>query len=260
MRLHEFQEQFRDLMLDAPDALEAPDADFAAQFEAGDIALPERLKVYRSTIVGGIAETLCKGFPILEKLVGADFLRETARRFVMAHPPEAGCLNLYGRGFDDFIRANSFARDFPYLPDMAALEIAMNEAYYAPDDEGLGAEALAGLSPDDLGALRLGLRHSARIVRSDYNLAALRAYCLAPEGPIPDINTPCALLIMRPDLEVHILPLSEAEVFMLGLLQGGAALGDAAERTVSAHNAFDPGAFLQKHLALGSFQALKNDA
>lgn len=260
MRLHEFQEQFRDLMLEAPEALESSSEGFAAQFEAGGIPLPERLKVYRSTIVGGIAETLCKGFPILEKLVGADFLRETARRFVMAHPPEAGCLNLYGRGFDDFIQAYAPAQNFPYLPDMAALEIAMNEAYYAPDDEGLGAEALAQLSADDLGGLRVELRSSARIVCSDYNLAALRAYCLAPEGPIPDINTPCNLLIYRPDLEVHLVPLTEPEAFMLGLLRDGAALGDASERTVSGHPAFDPGAFLQKHLALGGFQALKNHA
>ncbi len=256
MRLHEFQEQFRDLMLDAPEALESPSEGFAAQFEAGDIPLPERLKVYRSNIVGGIAETLCKGFPILEKLVGADFLRDMARRFVLAHPPEAGCLNLYGRGFENFIRAYAPAQGFPYLPDMAGLEIAMNEAYYAPDDEALGAETLAGLSPDDLGALRLALRHSARIVCSDYNLAVLRAYCLAPEGPIPDLRLPCTLLIYRPNLEVHLVPLTEAEAFMLGLLQGGAALGNAAERIIADHPDFDPGAFLQKHLTLGSFRAL----
>lgn len=260
MRLSEIQERFKDIMLDAPDGLESPPEDFAAQFEAGDIPLAERLKVYRSTIVGGIAETLCKGFPMLETLVGADFLREAARRFVMAYPPEAGCLNLYGRGFDNFIRAYAPAQGFPYLPDMAGLEIAMNEAYYAPDDERLGVEVLVGLSPDDLGALGLGLRSSARIVSSDYNLAALRAYCLAPEGPVPDLKKPCNLLIYRPDLEVHIVPLSEAEAGMLRLLQNGAALGAAAERVIADHPDFDPGAFLQKHLSLGSFRAPKNHA
>lgn len=255
MRLNEMQERFRNLMLDAPETLPG---DFAAQFEAGDIPLAERLKVYRSNIVGGVAENLRKSFPILEKLVGADFLRDMARRFVTAHPPEAGCLNLYGRGFEDFIRSHPPARGFPYLPDMAALEIAMNEAYYAPDDEALGAQALAALSPDALGALSLAFRTSVRLIASDYELARLRAYCLTPEEPAPDINTPCNLLIYRPDLEVHIVPLFPAEMRMLGLLQAGAALGDAAERTAADHPDFDAGAFLQKHLTLGSFRALNS--
>ncbi len=154
MRLNEIQEQFKDLMLDDPALLEAVPDDFASVFEEGDIALAERLKVYRSNIVGGITDNFAKTFPLLDKLVGEDFLKQMVRAFVMKHPPSAGCLNHYGEEFPDFIRNYEPAQELPYLPDMAALELALNTAYNAPDDEALSADSLSALAPEALGAAR----------------------------------------------------------------------------------------------------------
>ena len=66
MRLNKMQENFRDLMLNHPRALDRPNIEFAALFETGDIPLPERLKVYRNNIMGNVSGALVNNFPPLE--------------------------------------------------------------------------------------------------------------------------------------------------------------------------------------------------
>ena len=220
MRLNEFQEQFKDLMLDDPALLEAVPADFASVFEEGDIALAERLKVYRSNIVGGITDNFAKTFPLLDKLVGEYFLKQMVRAFVMKHPPSAGCLDHYGEAFPDFIRNYEPAQELPYLPDMAALE-------------------LAALPPEALGEMTLQLRSSAILVSSCYALDALRAYCLAPEGEPPNLLQNCYLLVYRPKLTVDIVRLSAEEYFLLERTSKEQRLGEAVSEVFERFPAFD---------------------
>lgn len=259
MRLNEFQEQFKDLMLDDPALLEAVPADFASVFEEGDIALAERLKVYRSNIVGGITDNFAKTFPLLDKLVGEYFLKQMVRAFVMKHPPSAGCLDHYGEAFPDFIRNYEPAQELPYLPDMAALELAMNSAYYAPDDKALGVEDLAALPPEALGEMTLQLRSSAILVSSCYALDALRAYCLAPEGEPPYLLQNCYLLVYRPKLTVDIVRLSAEEYFLLERTSKEQRLGEAVSEVFERFPAFDVNNFMKKHFALETFQILPSN-
>lgn len=256
MRLNEIQAQFRDLMLDDPARLETVPAEFASVFDEGGIALAERLKVYRSNIVGGISDNFAKTFPLLEKLVGEDFLKQMIRGFVLVHPPSAGCLNAFGAGFPDFIRRYAPAEGLPYLPDMAMLELAMNTAYYAKDDTGLSAQALSALAPEVLGETVLNLRSSATLVSSPYALEALRDYCLAPEGQPPVLEQPGFLMVYRPKLAVEIVALSGDEHFLLESLSKGMTLGEAVAAVLERTAAFDPAVFLQRHLGLETFQQL----
>lgn len=256
MRLNEIQTHFRDLMLDEPAALDSVPDEFAAIFEAGEIPLSERLKVYRANIVGGISDNFSKTFPLLEKLVGEDFLKQMIRAFVLAHPPRSGCLNAYGEGFPDFVRAYEPAQGLPYLPDMAALELAMNTAYCAADDAALHAEALSALPPEALGDTVLRLRSSAVLLSSPYALEDLRAYCLAPEGEAPGLTQDCFLLVIRPKLAVEVISLNADEYVLLDLLSNGQGLGEAVGAVLARSPAFDVPAFLQRHLALETFRDL----
>ncbi len=255
MRLNDIQEKFRDLMLDDPAALESVPDDFAAVFAEGDIALAERLKVYRSNIVGGISDNFFKTFPLLEKLVGEDFLKQMIRAFVLAHPPSVGCLNAYGEGFPDFVRAYEPAQGLPYLPDMAALELAINRAYYAPDDAALNPQDLAALSETTLGERILSLRMSAVLISSPFALDALRKFCLEPEGEPPALQKPTFLMVYRPLLAVETLALAEDEYSFLLDLSDGAPLAEAAGRVFDNFARFDLQNFMQKHLALETFRA-----
>ena len=263
MLLNDIQKQFKDIMLDHPDVVTNPPATFATLFQTGDIALPERLKVYRNNIVGGLSDTLILTFPLLKKLVGQDFLEGMCRSFILANPPENGCLNTYGRGLDQFIAGFGPAKDLPYLPDVAMFEIAMNEAYFAADDEALQAADLSAIAPEDLNNLVLQLRHSVTLLQSPYPLDSIREFCLADEdeeqGTLDLDQGGAALMVYRPGIEVRVIKLAPDEFMLLKALRDGAHLGAAVEDVLGAYEDFDFQDFLQKHLDFETFQALSTN-
>ena len=233
--------------------------DFKALFSEGDIPLDERLKVYHNNVVGSLSEVLRATFPLLENLVGADFLKSMAREFIFGNPPTSGCLHEYGEGFDGFIKTYEPAKSLPYLPDVATLELALNTAYYASDDVTLAPDYLAQVQPESLSEVVLKLRSSATLISSRYPLEQIRTFCLdADNNPAPDLtkNCTCRLLIVRPDLEVNIISLPEDEFEILLLLHNKVPLGEAVEKVMTAFPAFDFTAFLQKHTTLESFSSL----
>jgi hypothetical protein len=258
MRLNEFQERFKDLMLDDPKVLDHPPGDLAAFCAEGDIPLPKRLSVYRNNIVGSLTDVMVATFPVTDKLVGRGFLELMARSFILKNPPEQGCLSLYGEGFAEFVEGFELAKSLPYLPDIVRFELALNKAYYAADDAALTAEALGAVSPEKLGDLQLSLRDSVHLVQSRFPLTAIRDFCMA-EAPGEKLDIGQGgerLMIYRPDLESVSVPLEGAEYMMLEHLHAGRALGDAVESLLNKHENFDFQGFLQKHLALETFKAL----
>ncbi|MCF8496494.1 MAG: DNA-binding domain-containing protein [Alphaproteobacteria bacterium] len=258
MRLNEMQRFFRDIMLDHPDALKAPPENFAGLFESSEIPLEERLKVYRGNIVGGLTEKMLSVFPVLDKLVGTEFLRGMACSFVLAHPPARGCLNLYGAGFDTFIRNFPPARSLSYLPDVAAFEIALNMAYHASDEEVFTLQDLALIPSWALGDALWDLRSSAALVRSTFPLRAIRDYCLNEVKNKPETlnlnQGGVRLMVYRPALEVLIVDLAEAEYELLNHLAQRLSLGEAVQKVLQEHGDFDLSAFLKRHMMLGTFK------
>ena len=247
MRLNKVQENFKNMMLDDPKALDAPPADFAAMFEEGSIPLPARLKVYRNNIVGSLTDLMLATFPTIEKLVGREFLEGMARSFILKHPPAQGCLSTYGAGFAEFIKSFKPAQSLPYLPDMARLEIAMNEAYYAPDD--------MALSPENLSDTTLFPRSSVHLIASDYPLTAIREFCHSSDsGQAPDIHSGGeTLMVYRPHLESLIVTMPPDDFAMLSALSSGKTLGKATESTLESYPEFDLQGFLARHLKYETF-------
>jgi len=258
MQLNEFQKRFKDLMLDHPDALHAPPEDLVDLCRSGDIALPERLKVYRNNIVGSLTDVMLATFPVMEKLVGKEFLEMMARSFILKNPPNHGCLSLYGEGFAEFIEGFELAKSLPYLPDVARFELALNSAYYAADDRPLAAEALGRIAPEHLENLKLVLRDSVQLLRSRYPLSAIQDFCMSDtqEGTLNLDQGGERLMIFRPALNTQTVLLDEDEYLMLVLLADGQTLGAAVEKVLETHPNFDFQNFLQKHMSLETFRAL----
>ncbi|GJL86069.1 MAG: DUF2063 domain-containing protein [Micavibrio sp.] len=258
MRLSEVQKYFKDTMLDHPKVLDTPPEDFAELFNVGDIPLPERLKVYRNNIIGSLTDVMIASHPLLEKLVGHEFLELMARSFVLENPPTHGCLNMYGAGFDKFIESYELAKALPYLADMAKLEIAMNEAYHAPEDEPLKANELATASPEDL---QLKLRQNVQLVSSRYPLDKIRNFCIEddPDKTMSVDSGGVKMMIYRPELDSVIVKLEDGEYEMLLALNQGVGLNEAVETTLNAHKGFGFQEFLQRHIELETFLALKTN-
>ena len=94
----------------------------AALVRADRLPSIERLRIYHNHTLTSLATALGDNFPVVRRLVGEDFFRAMARRFVVAQPPRDPCLSAYGVDFADFLERFEPARALPYLPDVARLE------------------------------------------------------------------------------------------------------------------------------------------
>jgi uncharacterized protein len=113
---------------------------------AGDPDLnTRRVALYRGNVVAHASRALQAAYPVLEKIVGAEFFSGLCRALWKAHPPQSGDWNTYGQLMADFLRDFAPAAAMPYLPDLARLEWAVHHATYSTDSPAITAvdDALA---------------------------------------------------------------------------------------------------------------------
>lgn len=84
----------------------------------------KRFDVYRNNVAVSLTRALETGFPVLRKLVGAEFFSAMAGVYLRTHPPTSPLLQQYGQDMPGFLRGFPPAKSLPYLPDIARLELA----------------------------------------------------------------------------------------------------------------------------------------
>ena len=197
-----------------------------------------RFAVYRNNVIVSLVAALADTFPVLRQLVGDEFFDAMAGLYVRAHPPASPVLAHYGEGLADWLAAFEPARALPYLSDMARLERARIAACHAADAQPLAAEAIAArlADPASLPGARLTLHPSCRVLRSPFDVHALWAAHQRDEpsdddGPAIDIDTACAMLVLRdPADEVLVIGIDDGAAGFIGALLDGRRLGDALQQ------------------------------
>ncbi len=188
-------------------------------------AAGKRFDVYRNNVVVSLSEALAVGFPVIEKLVGAEFFAAMAGVFVRAHPPRSPVLTMYGDTFPVFLETFPPVAHLPYLADTARLEYALREAYHAADAAPVSPERLQ--DPRLLEA-RLTLAPATRLVVAPYPIHAIwRANTEA--GAPPASGGPQAVLVTRPDWDPKPVVVPPAAARFVAQLLGGANFQAALE-------------------------------
>ncbi len=93
----------------------------------------ESFDIYRASIAETLARALRETYPVCERLVGEVFFKGMAYSFIRSHPCYQQSLFNYGGKFPDFIREFKPTEALIYLGDVAELEWAYNQTYYAKD-------------------------------------------------------------------------------------------------------------------------------
>lgn len=94
----------------------------------------ERLPIYSHSWRGSLRKALRLTYPVIEKLVGADFFEYATDCYIDEHPSRCQNLDEYGREFADFLRQFAPAQSLPYLGDVAMLELAIDTLAMAAGD------------------------------------------------------------------------------------------------------------------------------
>jgi len=220
------QRQFAKSLLQAelppPAVLHAP--------EGADPA--HRFGVYRNNVVVGLVRALETRFPVVARLVGAEFFRAMAQSYVTEDPPRSPILFRYGSTFPAFIEQFEPAADLPYLADVARLELARGRAYHAADARPLQPEAFAALDADQLAGTGVRFHPSLEVLTSAFPVVSIWRAHQAEDEPRLSSFEPEAALVIRPelDVEVHVLPRGGYQ-FLTALTQGASLARAAAIAT-----------------------------
>ena len=192
---------------------------------------PKRFAVYRNNVTVSLIEAMATAFPVIQKIVGAEFFAAMACDFVRAHPPTSPLLMFYGEAFPDFLRGFTPVAHLAYLPEVAQLELYRRQAYHAADDEPLPDNFLGATAPEDLANLSVVFHPSLRLLEATYPALSLwewnNASNEADRPALPEHGE--AILIARPELTVEMHRLPPGGIQFLTVLAEGAPLGAAAE-------------------------------
>jgi hypothetical protein len=235
---------------------------FAAAVLADTGDRGERIAIYRNTIFANYRNALGATYPVVLQLVGRPFFHAAVDAYAQTHPSTGGDLNVYGDRFGDFLASYPHAKELPYLPDVARLEWAVDEAVRAADHDGTPAQVLAELAAipgNEVALQRFALDPSCRFVASDYpvlRIWQLNQPGIGGDGKVEFDVRADRLLVRREAGAVVIEQLAPADFSWLQALAAHADLATALERAVAAEATFDLGTVLRACIANGTIAGL----
>ena len=226
---------------------------------AAGIAPELRLGIYRNNLRESFTKTLALEFPVIQRLVGADYFRQLALSLLARHPSRSGDLHHIGGPFAAFLREQFAGTTYEYFAEVAALEWAWQESLVAEDDEALDPKALQAVPPHGYARLQFALRKAVRLLQSAF-----------PIGRIWEVNQPGVTAAEIIDLAsgpefvlVHRLTagpratrLSAGEFALLSTLARSEPLEAALDAAVSSEPHFDLAVSLRRSFELGIFSRM----
>jgi hypothetical protein len=253
--LRELQLAFVAALFDESDAVQA-------HVRADGMSAGERLSLYRNNLREGFIKALALGFPVIERLGGADYFRQLALEFLAAHPSRSGNLHHIGAPFAPFLAGKFAGTRYAYFADIAALEWAYQEAQLAGDADtgGLSPGAFAGIAAEDYERLTFTFHPACHFVQSRYPIVKIwranQAETLSDEIIDLDSGGDNVFVLSTAEcVEFHRLPAASFALFEA--LGCGKNLGAALERAQAVESDFDLGAALQHLMALRVLTTLR---
>ncbi|HJP67819.1 MAG TPA: DNA-binding domain-containing protein [Sphingomicrobium sp.] len=214
----------------------------------------KRYNVYRNNVTVSLINALAAVYPAVQRITGMEFFRAMARFHVRAKPPTSPLLFEYGRDFPAFIETYEYARDLPWLADVARIERAWLDAYHAADTAPLSADVLALVPPERLADVVFTAHPATRIVRSPFAVVTIFAANRGEgaSGQI-DAGTPEDALVTRPEMDVVVRHLPEAGAVFMTSLMSGQTLGVATASALQSSRSFDIATNIAGMIEAGAF-------
>ena len=131
------------------------------------------IQVYQNNARETYRKALASSYPVIERLVGDACFRGIAQRYMLDYPSVSGDLQNFGAAFPKLLSELYAETDFAYLPDVAALEWAMEEVQLENEAAPLDLGELAKVDPTSYPALRFTRSNSARLVVSPFPILSI---------------------------------------------------------------------------------------
>jgi len=216
----------------------------------------KRFSVYRNNVTLSLISVLASTYPVVEEIVGEDFFATMAREFALSHLPQSPVMINYGEEFPAFIESFAPLQELPYLSVVAKLEWHRNTAYHGANANPVSIEALSRFSEEDVPNLVFDLHPTVSLIKSKYPIVTIwQAH--QQENPSEflkglNMDEGEAALIIRPELDVLINPVSMGTFVFLQSLQKGLSFSLSVEQAIATEPSFDIPANLAGLFNLGA--------
>lgn len=244
--------QFHDSMAQA---LLCPDSTPA---EITAVTAQPGFAVYRNTVMKGCIDALQANYPAVARLVGEEWFRAAAARYVRSTPPRDPMLLQYGEGFADFLAEFAPAAELPYLADVARLDRCWTESHCARDTTPLTPSTLACCTAAELGTAIL-CPHPAARWRWFWDAPVYTIWSRNREAQFESLDIdwlPEGALITRPEDNVRWMGLDAAGCAFLDACAAGENIAVAIEMALARNRDIDFAQLMASLLEAGAFSAL----
>lgn len=195
-----------------------------------DLSATDRVAIYRNSMTAAMENALELSYPIIIKLVGAEFFSALARDYCRHTPSISPSLDDYGASFADFIEQQPHCKALPYLADVARLEWTWQTVIHGPDiKNALNFADLATAMAENATQITLHIPENCYLLASAYPIWQIWQLCqddYQGEQSLDLAAGGCKILIWRRYWQVNIEPLSEMSWQILQACQDGLNLED----------------------------------
>jgi len=215
-----------------------------------------RFSIYRDNVIGSLVTALADAFPVTRLLVGNRYFDVVAADFARQAPPVAPRLSAYGEAFPAYLRTLPTLAELSYVSDVARLEWARIEAYFAGAAETVvTSETMLQQSPDALAFLRFQPAPGLRLLHAPTAIWSIWSAHQEPMQELSDIDAwrPQAVRLLCDLQQVSIWQISTAHHDFLQALAAGKPIIEAAEIAFNVDATFDLQSALADELRIGSF-------
>jgi hypothetical protein len=248
MSLSAYQDAFAQALFLDPEDADPLVAHLAAQ---------PAFAVYRNTVMKGCIDALESNFPSVARLVGVEWFREAARRYVTSQLPREPWLLTYGASFPAFLSQYAAASQLPWLDHVAQLDRLWTCVHTAPDAHALASSALA-IDSRALGQARLQPHPAARWAwfgdAPIYTIWRRNREQDADESEIAWHGE--GALLTRPAGSVQWIALEESACRFLNACGLGLTVLQAMEAALEVDPHVDPAAMVSSLIRAGAFSRL----
>lgn len=201
-----------------------------------------RIQIYRNNHRLGALATMHATYPIIERLGGSDWFRQSAARYQLQYPSHSGDLQYLGQHYPEFLRSDLVDTPFAYFSDVAALEWAYQLVLTAEERAPVTLDVLHAVDAEDYDQLLFVPRPALQIVESQFPIFAIwhanQPGAQSDSEIRLDAGASRVLLIRRSD-HVELREMSQGTCRLLEQFRLQAPLGAAAASVAAESEEFD---------------------
>jgi len=226
------------------DFLQQADTETRARFERVFAETPSfdriaRVDVYADAYFYRLLGALGEMFPRLRVLTGEAAFHNLITDYLLACPSTAPDLRRAGDRLPAFLTEHELGSDMLFLPHVAAVEAALNDALDCPDGELLSEVELAAVPSQEWPSLCFALSSPTRRFELPFDIARVFDQCDAGarHTALESARVPAAqaLLVGRRGHAVYFRRLEPLENEALSAFELGRCFGDVCEQLAERH-------------------------